>query len=861
MLQRLPFRLLPLVCAIAAAGAYADSGVGVDTWRADKLDPTGGQASQACDEDGTSWLSPLQHRSPTGNSYNCPAEPPLAHELGEWLYYGVFQLGYIGTGDQPYALWNRYSDWRNNQPILGLVDVHFERPSDGTYAEVRGSRISEEDQYFQALYARAGAYKAEVFMRNVPNLLSTDAKPIWNGVGTNVLTLPSSLTPGESTPAQVAAVSAATPYQTLKVNREKQGLSLSKYLTPRWTVYFDVTDEERKGERPYGGPFGEDWSPNLGAILETVKPINDSTINLNTGFRYVDTVWRADIGYSGSYYRDKYLSYSFQQPFYIPSNAPPGTIAPPITQGQMSMEPDNNYHNLHGMLTRVIPMNGELSFTFSDVLMQQNSALIPPTNCQGYLGWGVPSTGDSLGPQDVGPQNPHLIPCSQWNTTAALSQPTADVSMHNTLAELKLTLQPSSAFNFNAGLKYYRQKSDDNYIAYNPENGYYGYIAENGAFPHTIGIPLSFLNGAFPPGATVIDGRVRPFILSMDEYNAYGGATWKLSEHDTLGIVYNFDEYKPTSRERDRIDDNSLKLTFIDKTLDWLTLRVNYTYLQQSGSLYDTDVYGYAYAAALPGFAEAYPNFVVAPETVNQLRKYDVDNRTENKIDLMATIAPRDDLTVSASFRGDWNVYSGVLIGRQGYDTWAAQLSSEWAPTPTDSVSAYVGIDHSTLSMASVAGGPGNTPSCADLGCAFYPFANQWWESDHERNYSAGLTVLHRVDRATFDLSWNYIYSRGNLLYSAASAGALVYPDEFATMGDGMPPTTYRVNSVTVGATVPLNAHVSLRLFDNYEIGRVNDWHYDGLDQGYVVGNTVYTDGGPQSYKQNLIGLLVNITL
>ena len=52
----------------------------------------------------------------------------------------------------------------------------------------------------------------------------------------------------------------------------------------------------------------------------------------------------------------------------------------------MSMEPNNNYHNLHGSLTHVTPMNGEVSLNVSEVLMTQRSALIPPTNCQGYLG-------------------------------------------------------------------------------------------------------------------------------------------------------------------------------------------------------------------------------------------------------------------------------------------------------------------------------------------------------------------------------------------------------------------------------------------------------------------------------------------
>jgi hypothetical protein len=841
--------------------ALADSGVGVDTWRANKLDPTGGMASQSCDEDGTTWLSPALHRSPTGNLYNCPPDPSLALALGDWEHYGVFEFGYVHAGDERYALWNRYTDWRENQPVLGSLDLHFERPSDGSYAEVRGSRINDDDQYYQAVYGQAGAYKVQAFIRDMPNILSTDARPIWNGVGSNALTLPRSLTPGQGTSAEVGVVSAATPVQTLQVNRKKEGLNLGTFLTPHWTAYLDATHERREGARPYGGPFGEDWPGNFGAILETVKPIDDSTINLNTGVRYAGAIWRSDFGYSGSYYRDQYLSYSFQQPFSIPSAAPAGAIAPPVAQGQMSMEPNNNYHNLHAALTRATPMNGEVSLTVSEVLMTQRSSLIPPTNCQGFLGWGTPSPGSTqLGPQNVGPQNPNLTPCSQWNTTAALSQSAADVNMHNTLAQLTLALRPRNDLTVNSGFKFYRQAYYNDYLAYNPSNGNYGYIGENGAYPHEYGVPLAFIDGTFPANATIVDDRVRPYLLSMDDYNVYGGLTWRPSARDSFGFLYTFDEYRPTSRERDYIDDDSIKLTWVDKSLGWVTFRANYTFLRQTGSVYDTDVYGYSFLHAVPGFAQAYPDFVVGPATVDQLRKYDISNRTENKIDLMSTIAPREDLTVSASFRADWNGYP-TLIGRQGYNTLAAQLSAEWTPTPADGASAYIGYDHSALALASVAGGPGNSPTCGELGCPFYPLASRWGESDHERNYSAGVTLRHRIDRATFDVNWSYIYSRGVLDYSAASPSALVYPSEFAAMGSGFPANTYRVNSVTVGATVQFTERLSLRAFDTYETGNIADWHYAGFNQGLVIGNTLYTDGGPQSYSENLVGVMVNVKL
>src|SRR5260370_23880868 len=104
------------------------------------------------------------------------------------------------------------------------------------------------------------------------------------------------------------------------------------------------------------------------------------------GLRFDSGAGRGELGYSGSFYRDHYLSYSFQQPFFIPSTAPAVAIAPPITQGQMSMEPDNDYHNIHASLTHVTPMNGELSLTLSQLIMTQRNSLIPPTNYQGYLG-------------------------------------------------------------------------------------------------------------------------------------------------------------------------------------------------------------------------------------------------------------------------------------------------------------------------------------------------------------------------------------------------------------------------------------------------------------------------------------------
>jgi hypothetical protein len=475
-------------------------------------------------------------------------------------------------------------------------DVNAERPSDGSYAEIRGSRISAEDQYYEAVYGKAGAFKVEAFVRDMPNLLSTDAKPIWNGVGTNNLTLKDGLVPGGSTSAQVAAVSASIPVTSLGVERNKQGIGLSDYLSPHWTVYLNASDEERKGDRPYGGPFFFNFLGIGGGSDETVKPIDDSTVNVTTGVRYAGSAWRLDVGYSGSVYRDRYLSYSFQQPFTLGPALGPG-VPSPISEGQMSMEPDNEYHNLRATV--------------------------------------------------------NLFPCDQWNTTAALSQTRANMLIVTTLTQASLVLQPTSDLTVRGGAKYYREDYRNNYLAYNPENGFYGYPAENGAEGSIVPGEAQIWNPTTYPIADDIQVRNIPY--SWQTIEAFGGVDWRFSPHDTAGLTYTFD--------RDYVDDDSIKLNWTDKSVNWLTFRFNYTFLKQSGSVYDSDPYAFAFFQNLPGFLPS--DDTVTAWTVNAQRKYDLSDRTENKIDLMATLMPRPDMTVSASLRGDWNQYPTQLDGRR----------------------------------------------------------------------------------------------------------------------------------------------------------------------------------------------------
>ena len=85
--------------------------------------------------------------------------------------------------------------------------------------------------------------------------------------------------------------------------------------------------------------------------------------------------------------------------------------------------------------------------------------------------------------------------------------------------------------------------------------------------------------------------------------------------------------------------------------------------------------------------------------------------------------------------------------------------------------------------------------------------------------------------------------------------------DATAAMAGAFPIMRWRINTLTVGVHFPINDRLSLRLFDTWQKGNLFDWHYSGFDNGQVIGRMVYTDGGPESYSVNMIGLMMEMKL
>ncbi|HET8898744.1 MAG TPA: MtrB/PioB family outer membrane beta-barrel protein [Rhodanobacteraceae bacterium] len=861
-------RMKPTVLALAllgtsilapsanAADGSASMRVG-DMQYGNGLDPSGwAPLLWPADRNGFSWLHAGMLRTPSGMLYPYPPARDDAADAdsGAWHHWGVLQLGYLGvSGDKHAEFFRQYTDWRSGL-VLGLLALNVEQASSGKYLELRASHLSPDDQYLRVRAGRAGHYKVEAFYRDMPHTVATNAYPLWQGVGSTALTLPTDLTPGGSSAADVAATAAAAPRRDIKLVRTRSGIGIEAGLSRHWIGYANVTNEDRKGTRLWGGPMFFNYPfPANGGALETVRPIDFRTTDINLGLRNVGKTWRFNAVYTGSFFRNHKNHLDFQSPFAlwnVVGTPPVGNIY----QGQFSLEPNNDYHNLRLELSRSLQHNGELSLAAAWGTMRQNDALLAPVTCTGQGGIFIAPPAD------------FTFNCADWNAPAALSRRSAEARIDTGLLNAKLSFRPSSRFGWHANLRWYREDNRTNYLAFNPLTGQYGYISENGA------------QGSVVPGETGIFDPTNPLYRSYvaqvknvpfayDDTLFELGADWRVSDNNSLNLTYSFDHNQPKHRERKRVDEQRLKLAWVNRAIGKATLRTSIERAHRSGDTYNYDPYEEFMSIALPGFVPAANG--IAAFTTDAMRKYDLSDRDETKYRAILIYPVGDSATVSATAHGIHDDYR-TDIGRQNTRNDGLTVQWDWQPAPETNLGAWLGLEKSRLGIANVGDVEalvGNDPAQQDpsLGGPLYPLANQWWEHLADRDRNLGFTWNHDFGggvRANIGYTWTFTTSQVGYRYASTTAIAGTQRQFAAQVGNGFPDNHYRVNTLDFGLDIPLSPRIGMHWFGRLQAGDFFDWHYLGLDDTPVIDHRIYTDRGPNgSWNASVVGVLFNVKL
>ena len=876
------------VVTVGSLPARADSGVGLDPELASAT--TLGLAR--------GWgivLDPDQEpkRSPSGILYNRTPPPPEpgARTASGWEVTGVVEAGgSSSSGDTSDYFFRRYKDVGNGI-YLRYFDLSAEQESTASFLESYGGQVGRTDQFYSLSFGRYNAWQVNAFFDEIPSTYSTTYRSLWNGIGSGNATL-AALTPGGSatpleTQANIRAALATTPDSTVGLTRKTGGVRFDWNLGENWKLYASYTNQNRQGSRPFGMVFG---GGDGGGNVDITEPIDYNTHDILGGLRYSDPQTSFDLQLSASLFRNGIDTMTVQNPLTIATFGIAGISPQTFTAGRFDLYPDNDYYKVKAEYGRSLPSLWDGRFTASIAWTRstQNDSLIAPTT--------FPLAGGTI----------NGIPTANvWNTTAALTQPTANARIDSTLANVRLVVNPTPALALTGNVRYYETDNSTAYTACNPLTGQWGRLLNDGSGAAIVSTPdylaaqcnlaaVQALNVA--PNAGNIPIRSVPYDERQIVYSLTGD--YRVGAKSNLTATFEQENLEPSNRERDKTWEYRLKLGYTNRGLADAVMLLSYEYDDRRGSDYVTNPYTAFYSASL-GPIPTSPGTNMADwiQTNGALRKYDLADRDQNIVKARLNWTGIPALNAGLALQYNGIRYPDSAYGRNGTnEQTSVSLSLEYQPESSWGIYGYYTWQNAKMNQAGLSengcvmgttyyffsNGVVNTTGTAPVGATLagttqvtpgdwqqvcmtasslsplYPTSRTWTNSQRSTNQALAIGGHYDFARARFDVNYTYVNGRTKTSYTYNAAAYDFTPDQLALIGGGMPDSVFIQSIVDAAVLVPITKAFALRLYYRYENGRISDWHYDGVQQNPVPASlAVYLDSGPQSYHASITGVFV----
>lgn len=572
---------------------------------------------------------------------------PVADPVPFWWFHGELEVGgraflnnpnrngVNSAGQDSLAKFYEYRDLRPGP----FGNFHLATgTSNGLYqVDVWGKNVGYDDQRYDLTASKAGQHYFNFQWDQTPHLYSTSAQSIYNGVGTNALTLVPGLATGQlwgapgntgASPIPPAgAVSVrnlinANVHQTdIGIRRDTAAVEYRYTPTANWDIKADYSNTHRTGSQVDGVTFG--WGTSA-VRVDAPRPVNDTTENYGLNGEYAGTSpWGKNfnfkLAYNGSTYTDSNSSYTIQNPF---CNAA-GTLcdrtgttaddrAAPIAR--MSLWPSNNVNGFTGTLGADLPARSRYMGTVSYTMMRQNEAFLPFTITPGLLVNGLAA-----------------------NSTASLPASSLNGAINTLLLNNVLTTQITSDLKSKLSYRYYNHDNNT------PELFFPG-PANTRAF---VGADTVLVSNYPSP---------RSLQASYTRQNAGADLNWHATRQLNLGVGYGLERYDRTRADVSVTNEHSGKFYGDWKPTSWVTARASYTHSARrfSGN-YDefNNVLAVKWVSPTGGLLEnpAWRNYMYADR-----------DRDQAKFSLAVDVMPKVTVTPTAGLKYD-NYLNNINLG------------------------------------------------------------------------------------------------------------------------------------------------------------------------------------------------------
>lgn len=861
-----------LVCSLtclAVRAALAQSSAGMLPTHLNSLN----NDSRGCAVEGSepiSQLRTLPSRSPAGLLNPRPPRLGAARgtdagdETPAWSLSACVEAGALLGGNREDA--SSYRMYRDTGGRAIVNNFWLGAENQARFVEAFGGGLDRSDQYYGLRLGRANDWALSAFFDQVPHVFTSTFRSLWNGVGSADLTLKPGLVPGglaseTATQAALRGVLSGAAPSTLRIVRERGGVGLEANLSDSWRGFVSYRAERRRGARPSGAAFG---GLDLSINVQVPESIDALTHDLSAGVSYVDALNSLNLALAASLYRNRIGTQTFDNPLAIATNSPTGVSVNAFTRGRFDLDPDNDYTSAKIDYARAVPQwrDARLTATVAVGRMRQNDALIAPTL--------LALDGATL----------NAVPISNaWNTTAALTRTSADARIDTRLVTLSFAARPARALAVSARYRRYELDNSTSYLACNPLTGQPGRLLNDGSGAAVVNVPdylAARCDIAVIRAMAVVPDRGDAPLRSVPAHytqQTFGmNADWRIGRATNLGVEVEREEFRRRFRERERTWEDKIKVSVSDRSFGPATLRAAFAYGDRRGSDTIDNPYGSFTSAGLgplPTTGEG-GSWI---RTVNGLHKFDLADRRRATASVRANVAVTESIDAGLSLSGKSTRYPDSDFGRVGRD----ELGSVGVDLNVQSASGpslhgfytrqtgrlqQIGIQSAGCTIGTSGVTATNFESiCARAGGPLFPRDRSWEVRSRDTSDVVGAGLRAEVRRIVVDV--DYTFSRGvTSIRYARGAGLLLTPIEAELAGNGWPDLKFRRNALSASALVPLSPRVSTRVLLRLENGRVDDWHYAGVDVNPVPApNAVYLDAGPDRYRASFVGIFARLAL
>lgn len=552
-----------------------------------------------------------------------PPEPAITGSLRLGAWYSSddeYKFGeYTGLGEDE---WNVLGDFElRGRPAWDSGETwHF---------LLRGQNLGLDSRRIDARAGLQGLFRFQASWDQIPHLFFDDGETVFQGRGSDLLTLPGGWVPGSTTRAFGALPQSLDP---IRIRRDRRDLRVGTdtVLPKGFELSTRYRYDRQTGRKPIGSVIGNTGGNPRAVIVP--EEIDWRTHDGDIALRYAGEVAQAEIGYEISRFEDEEPTLTWQNPYTaIGGWDPAAGFASGF--GSRGLAPDNEFHQ--------VKASGGYDLPYETRVMAHAA-----------FGWMLQD--DSFAPYTV---NPAL------SVTTPIPRNDADAEIETRNLGVRITSRPIDRLR---ALAEWRMDDRDN----DTPRDTFIYVPGDSLDQDTISSDRARVN--LPQSYRRNEGRAE--------------IGYEIFDRTEVSVGYKHLVTERSWTEADELQENVFKAGFRSRPIQQLDFRVDAAWADRDGG-------DYFYNAPLAwGFSPEHVATVdLATDFENHplLRKYTFADRERQSVDAHLAVMPIETVTLGAQVGFANEDYDDSELGLRTRRALTWGFDASWAPTETITTYAY----------------------------------------------------------------------------------------------------------------------------------------------------------------------------